>query len=230
MEMKGNTQDREPAQKEGEGRSPWTHSKPTEETTLELSLPIQKTKDKEVGWGRKRKQRKWRRKQLPSQLSQGSLLTPNGATGETEVGSRSRGDSYTQLWLHTQIPLASWPEIGPSFTAAEGRRRLPFAVLSSWQKQSTIHEPGQSPFPPTRQTIPWAWERHLARILVEGAGSTAFLVPGEITRLTTTNCFDAKNCQRKRNGQTLNGCSFAPAVAVTAAVVGTTEFRRATIK
>lgn len=147
------------------GRRHW--SGPSSYTTEKIR------RKQEVGWGGKRKQRKWRRKQLPSQLSQGPLHTLNGATGETEVGSRPEGGSCTQTWLHTQIPLASWPAIRPT----EVGGRLPLAVLSGWQKQSTVPEPGQAPFPPTRQMIPWAWEIHLARIPRRGGREHSFSGP-----------------------------------------------------
>lgn len=64
-----------------------------------------------MGGGGKGKQMRRRRKQLPSQLSQGTLLTLNGATGEMEMGGRPEGGSCTQAWLHTEIPAASWPAI-----------------------------------------------------------------------------------------------------------------------
>lgn len=67
MEMKGSTQEREPTQREGGGRGPWTHSKPSGKTGSELSLLVYSRKDKkEVGsgveWDGKRKQRKRVRK------------------------------------------------------------------------------------------------------------------------------------------------------------------------
>lgn len=83
---------------------------------LHWSCPSQYRREKtrrkwKVGGGGKGKQMRRRRKQLPSQLSQGTLLTLNGATGEMEMGGRPEGGSCTQAWLHTEIPAASWPAI-----------------------------------------------------------------------------------------------------------------------
>lgn len=117
-------------------------------------------------------------------LSQGPLLTPSGTTGETEVVSRPEsGDcihTAAILAAHTDscCQLARHQVLCRGCGKGEGGCLLLFSPVG---KNSIAREPGQAPFPPARQMIPWAWEIHLARTPIAGAGSTALLVPGEIS-------------------------------------------------
>lgn len=110
----------------------------------------------------------------------------------------------------------------------EGRRRLPFAALSSWQKQSAVRGPGQAPLSPTRQMIPWAWEIHLARNSWRGGREYRFLVPGEVTELHYyKNALMSKTVGGSEIARPPNGCWFARVVAVTAVLMDSAELRRA---
>lgn len=111
-------------------------------------------------------------------LSQGPLLIPSGATGEPEVASRpERGcrihcchPGFTHRFL---LPVGQTSGPQSWLRKGEGGCLLLFSPVG---KNSTVREPGQAPFPPTRQMILWAWEIHLVRIPIAGAGSTAWLL------------------------------------------------------
>lgn len=119
-------------------------------------------------------------------LSQGPLLTPSGDTGDTEVLSRPE----SSCCIHTAAILAAHTDSCCQLARHQvlshgcGREKAACLLLfSPVGKNSTAHAPGQASLPPTRQMIPWAWEIHLARIPIEGAGSTACLVPGRNKQL-----------------------------------------------
>lgn len=144
-------------------------------------------------------------------LSQGPLLTPSGTTGETEVVSRPESGDC----IHTAAILAAHTDpccqlarrqVGPLSWLRKGRRRLPFAFLSSWQKQ---HSPRAWPGPISshKANDSLGLGNTPGQNSHSGGREHSFAGPrGNKQLWLLTKCFDVRTYWRKTNCQTRNGC------------------------